>query len=510
MRQAQALRIMLEGQSVFLTGAPGAGKTYVLNEFIRLAVRQGKTVAVTASTGIAATHIGGTTIHSWSGLGIKDFLSDWDLDRLKSADRLIKRYNAADVLVIDEVSMLHGNRLNMVNNVAKLLRKNDKPFGGLQVVLVGDLFQLPPISRGGEAVDFAHLSQAWQELSPKVCYLTEQHRVGAGDALLDLLQAMRRNDVNELHEAALQERLREKRPGDLVVTRLYSHNMDVDSINQRHLKDIERDGKVYQMQTSGQTAKIESLVKSVLAPQKLELKPGAEVMFVANNFPLGFVNGTRGRVIDFVDNLPIVALANGKEIKVERHSWKLDEDGKTRAEVAQLPLRLAWAITIHKSQGMSLDAAEIDLSRSFTPGMGYVALSRVRSMDGVYLTGVNQMALQLHPLIFEFDAELRNSSEALANITSDYEIPEEGPEPEFTVVPYDVTLFLRLKQWRADRAREDKVSAFIIAHNTLLEELARRKPQTAQAMLGVKGLGQNKLDKYGTELLDIIQTHPKS
>jgi ATP-dependent DNA helicase PIF1 len=505
MRQAQALHIMMEGGSAFLTGAPGAGKTYVLNQFIREATRAGKNVATTASTGIAATHIGGTTIHSWSGLGIKDFLTDWDRERLQSTERLVKRYNAADILVIDEVSMLHGQRLNMVNEVAKLLRKSDKPFGGLQVILVGDLFQLPPVSRNAMQVDFAHLSLAWQELGPKICYITEQHRVGQGDQLLDLLQAMRRGDVNELHEEVLRERMREKRPGDLVVTRLYSHNMDVDSINDKHLKDIQDGGKIYQMQTSGQAPKIETLVKSVLAPESLELKIGAEVMFVANNFPLGFVNGTRGRVIDFIDNLPVVALANGKEIKVERHSWKLEEDGKTRAEVAQLPLRLAWAITIHKSQGMSLDAAEIDLSRSFTPGMGYVALSRVRSMDGVYLNGVNNMALQLHPLIFEFDAELRDSSESLANITPDYEptvsMATDGVDAP---APYDPEVFLRLKQWRAERAREDKVSAFIIAHNTLLEELARRKPQTYQALLGVKGFGQQKLDKYGNELLDIL------
>ena len=500
---------MLEGNSVFLTGAPGAGKTYVLNEFIRRATRQGKNVAVTASTGIAATHIGGTTIHSWSGLGIKDFLTDWDRERLQSTDRLIKRYNAADVLVIDEVSMLHGQRLNMVNEVAKLLRKNDKPFGGLQVILVGDLFQLPPISRGGGPVDFAHLSEAWQELSPKICYLTEQHRQDSGDGLLDLLNAMRRGDVNELHEAALQERLKKQHPGDQIVTRLYSHNLDVDSINQRHLKEIDRDAKAYKMQTSGQVAKIETLVKSVLAPEMLELKTGAEVMFVANNFASGFVNGTRGRVIDFVDDLPLVALPNGREIKVERHSWKLEEDGKTRAEVAQLPLRLAWAITIHKSQGMSLDAAEIDLGRSFTPGMGYVALSRVRSMDGVYLAGINQMALSMHPLIFAFDHELREASESLANITADYDLTALEPdfvEDLFEALPYDEALFLRLKQWRADRAREDKVSAFIVAHNTLLEELARRKPQTTQALLGIKGFGQNKLDNYGPELLDILTT----
>jgi len=503
MRQAQALRVLLEGNSVFLTGAPGAGKTYVLKEFIRRAVRAGKNVAVTASTGIAATHIGGTTIHSWSGLGIKEFLSDWDKERLQSNDRLVKRYNAADVLVIDEVSMLHGARLDMVNEAAKLLRKNPAPFGGLQVVLVGDLFQLPPISRGGP-VDFVHLSSAWHELHPKVCYLTEQHRQ-VGDALLDLLEAMRRGDINELHEAALQERLREQRPGDLVVTRLYSHNMDVDTINHRHLQDITEASRTYAMQTSGQAAKVEQLVKSVLAPETLELKIGAEVMFVANNFPAGFVNGTRGRVVAFADNMPVVELANGREIKVEHHSWKLEEDGKTRAEVAQLPLRLAWAITIHKSQGMSLDAAEIDLSRSFTPGMGYVALSRVRSMDGVYLTGVNQMALSMHPAIFAFDAELRDASGALAAITEDVEAEATDLNDGVDVpAPYDVELFEKLRSWRASRAKTDSVSAFIIAHNTLLEELARRQPQTPQALLGINGFGQTKLDKYGSELLEIL------
>jgi ATP-dependent exoDNAse (exonuclease V) alpha subunit len=504
MRQLQALTIMLEGHSVFLTGAPGAGKTYVLNEFVRRATRAGKNVAVTASTGIAATHIGGTTIHSWSGLGIKDFLSDFDLERIKQNDRLTKRYNSVDVLVIDEVSMLHGHRLDMVNQMCKLLRKNDAPFGGLQVVLVGDLFQLPPVSRGNELADFVQTSVAWAELNPKICYLTEQHRQ-VGDELLDLLEAMRRGEVNELHEAALSERLQQKPAGQAAVTRLYAHNLDVDSINQKHLAALATESKKYVMQTSGAAAKVEQLAKSVLAPETLELRRGAEVMFVANDFSKGFVNGSRGRVVDFEGNLPVVQLLNGKELTVEPHSWTLEEDGRKRAEVAQLPLRLAWAITIHKSQGMSLDAAEIDLSRSFTPGMGYVALSRVRSMDGIYLAGINQMALTMHPDMYEFDAALREASEALANITADIE-PEAPVKKQagVDVIPYDEALFERLKQWRLGRAKADNVSAFIIAHNTLLEELARRKPQTAQALLGVKGFGQSKLDKYGDEILQIL------
>ncbi|MFI5275387.1 MAG: AAA family ATPase, partial [Candidatus Saccharimonadales bacterium] len=173
MRQSQALGVMLSGASVFLTGPPGAGKTYVLNEFIRRSERRGKRVAVTASTGIAATHIGGATIHSWSGLGIRDALTAYDKEWLKANDRLRKRYNGTDILVIDEVSMLHGKRLDMVNEVCKLLRESNDPFGGLQVILVGDLFQLPPVNRESDTADFVHTSDAWEELAPKICYLSE-------------------------------------------------------------------------------------------------------------------------------------------------------------------------------------------------------------------------------------------------------------------------------------------------------------------------------------------------
>jgi ATP-dependent exoDNAse (exonuclease V) alpha subunit len=502
MRQAQALQVMMRGDSVFLTGAPGAGKTYVLNQFIHLAKHAGKNVAVTASTGIAATHIGGTTIHSWSGLGIKDALTQWDIDKLKASPKFIKRYNSTDVLVIDEVSMLHGARLDMVNTLAKTLRQNPAPFGGMQVVLVGDLFQLPPISRNSFAIDFAHLSASWGELDPRVCYLTEQHRVNSGDALLDLLGAMRRGDVNEFHEESLRERLQATHDTAETVTKLYSHNADVDTINQRHLTELKGDIHRFTVSSSGPAAKRETLMKGMLAPEVLELKKGAEVMFVANNFAKGFVNGTRGTVIGFQGNNPIVMLANGKEIIAEPHTWSLEEDGRVRAEVVQYPLRLAWAITIHKSQGMSLDAAEIDLSRSFTPGMGYVALSRVRSMQGVYLQGINNIALQLHPLIFDFDLALRSASEQLADIVEDY-IP--SAETEKGASQEDSELFEKLRQWRSTRAAKDSVPAYIILHDATLHELASRHPQTEQALRGIKGFGPMKIEKYGLDILSILQ-----
>lgn len=503
MRQAQALQVMMSGASVFVTGAPGSGKTYLLHQFIHRARQAGKNVAVTASTGIAATHVNGTTIHSWSGLGIRDSLSQYDIEKIKNNSKLIKRYNATDVLIIDEVSMLHGARLDMLSLLAQTVRKNNAPFGGIQVVLVGDLFQLPPVTRGTrDMADFVHLSSAWDALNPHICYLTEQHRVNEGDTLLDLLEAMRRGDVNELHEQAIRERLMQPTPIGTVITKLYSHNVDVDSINQHHLALLKSPTHRYEMQTKGSAAIREQLIKGVLAPEILELKIGAEVMFVANNFASGFVNGTRGTVIGFTgDDRPVVVVAGGKEIIVEPHSWRIDDDGATRAEVTQLPIRLAWAITIHKSQGMSLDAAEIDLSRSFTPGMGYVALSRVRRMDGVYLRGINHMALQLHPLIFDFDTELRQMSKLLADETDDFTEKKAGEQP---LAAEDTELFEKLRGWRRARAAKDRVSAYIILHDKTLHELATRRPQTEQALKAINGFGPMKASKYGTELLELL------
>lgn len=500
MRQDQALYLMSSGRSVFLTGPAGSGKTHVLNQFIRQQKRKGKEIAVTASTGIAATHIGGTTIHSWSGLGIRDELTNHDRLWLTDNARLSKRYAMTDILIIDEVSMLHGKRLDMINEAAQLLRASHEPFGGMQVILTGDLFQLPPINRSSEPDDFAHMSQAWQELDPAICYLTSQHRQDDGD-LLTILNALRANDFDEYHAEILQERVGVPPDETAPLTRLYTHNVNVDTINNQQLDELEGDVEMYEMETSGRRQFIESLQKSVLAPEMLELKVGAEVMFVANNFAAGFANGTRGRVIEFDGDSPIVKLqSNGKMIKVEPHIWRYEEDGRERANVAQLPLRLAWAITIHKSQGMSLDSALIDLSRAFTYGMGYVALSRVRSIEGLYLSGINNRALQLHPEIHIFDKKIRSLSEILAEEIGD--VPEEKIIEEKPLED-NPNLVSKLKKWRAARASEDGVPAYIIAHDKTLEEIARRQPQSESQLLAVNGFGAAKLKKYGPDILHI-------
>jgi ATP-dependent DNA helicase PIF1 len=412
MIQAQALDILLSGRSAFLTGPPGAGKTYVLNEFVRRARYHRRRVAVTASTGIAATHVGGMTIHRWSGLGAREKLTAKAAKHLLRNEGLRRRYRETDVLVIDEVSMLHGSRLNLLNEACQLFRSNRAPFGGLQIVLAGDLFQLPPVTRAGEVPDFVHVSAAWAAFDPGVCYLTEQHRQ-EDDSLLEVLQAMRGQTIRQSHIDALQSRIGDEPSADTPLLQLCTHNRHADEVNQRHLAVLTGKSRTYGTVTRGQSSDVGQLAQGVLAPETLELKADAEVMFVVNNPGAGYANGTRGRVVGFRRDLPRVRLTTGKTITVEPHRWVLTEDGRERAQIMQLPLRLGWAITIHKSQGMSLDAAVIDLRQCFTPGMGYVGLSRVRSLDGVYLTGINRMALQMHPDIVAVDQALREASARL-------------------------------------------------------------------------------------------------
>lgn len=406
MTQPEAIEKMLNGANVFLTGEPGAGKTYTLNEYIRQAKEQGKRIAMTASTGIAASHIDGMTIHSWSGLGIKESLQDWEIDKMAFQPKMIEKYGRCDVLVIDEVSMLHGVRLDMVNRVAKWLRASNLPFGGLQVIFVGDLFQLPPVTKGGE-IDWAHTSAAWLEVAPETCYLTEQHRQGADSALLTVLREMRAGSLSPESRTMLDKAIRPI-PDDDTVTRLYTHNLDVDALNRGMLDKLTTPKKIFRMTSTGDEYKVQQMKRNLLCPNVLELREGAEVMFCANNFNAGYVNGTRGRIVGFQSNMPIVETTDGEIISVEQYTWRMYHDrGFEIASVTQYPLRLAWAVTVHKSQGLSLDSAIIDLSQAFTPGMGYVALSRVRSLEGLYLVGMNDQALMMNQQIAKYDKELK-------------------------------------------------------------------------------------------------------
>lgn len=406
MTQNEALTIMMKGENIFLTGAAGSGKTYVLNQFIKWAKGEEKEVAVTASTGIAATHMSGMTIHSWSGIGIKDTLHQSDLEKMQKNTQLRLRYLRTNVLIIDEVSMISAELLDLIDQAARFIRKSEWSFGGMQVILCGDFFQLPPISRDKE-VRFAFESKSWQAAEPYVCYLEENHRQ-SDNALLNLLTAMRENRVTSDQREMLRERSDILLDDTYRPTKLFTHNADVDYMNQKHLDEMDGKPSSFHMETTGKKKFIEAIKRGCLAPEELQMKVGAVVMFVKNNFAQKYVNGTIGEIVDITKGgYPVVQTRDGREIMVKPESWAIKDGDDILGEVVQIPLRLAWAITIHKSQGMSLDAAEMDLRKCFLPGMGYVALSRVRSLDGLSLAGFNEMALAVDPKILAFDQRIR-------------------------------------------------------------------------------------------------------
>lgn len=433
MLQHEALTILKTGANVFLTGEPGAGKTHVTNAYVAWLKAHGITPAVTASTGIAATHIGGMTIHAWSGIGILKTLSKYDLDHISQNKNVVSRILNATTLIIDEVSMLADTTLNMVDMVCKEVRRNKEPFGGLQVVLVGDFFQLPPVVRksaeGAEASElfddkehrtpFAFGSAAWKTLDPVVCYLSEQYRQ-SDETFLDLLSALRSNTAGESQKKVLRTRYTKNAHED--TTRLFSHNADVDRINSERLAELSEQEHAFDMEARGPARLVESLIKNCLSPQTLVLKVGARVMFTKNDTERKYVNGTLGTITGFSEygGYPIVQTHAGKTVTAEPDEWRIDDGGKTLARITQVPLRLAWAITVHKSQGMSLDSAHMDLSQVFEYGQGYVALSRVRTLQGLTISGLNDMALRVHPEAHTQDSlflqESDDAQQAFANI----------------------------------------------------------------------------------------------
>lgn len=413
MNQDEAFDILAMGQNVFLTGAAGSGKTFLINRFIKHCHEHGIGIAITASTGIAATHIGGMTIHSWSGLWVRDTLTDEDIDTIISREYIAKRFAKTSVLVIDEISMMSGGFLSNLDRLLKSAKFSLDPFGGMQVVLVWDFFQLPPVSRGVNFVEFAFEHPIWREARLIPCVLTTQYRQSSlewapSDPLLDILGEIRSGKVTTRSLALLESRNIPVETEDH--TELFTRNVSVDVYNTERLNAIRDDIFLFDMHSKGSLPLVEALKKWCLAPENLVLKIGARVMFVKNNFEAGYANGTIGHITGRYEGLPIVELADGTKIIADYAEWSVEEGGKIKAAIAQIPLRLAWAITVHKSQGMTLDSAVMDLGDAFVAGQGYVALSRVRSLDGLILRGMNRRALEIDPRVREYDELLMVAS----------------------------------------------------------------------------------------------------
>ena len=390
--ESRFLAHAVAGRNGCLTGPAGTGKTTLLKQFVGTASRR---VDITAPTGVAALNAGGITLHRFCGMLLgpqpgqsnDDYFSTLERDGRRSVLAGFGRVRRCETLVIDEISMLPGRQLEFVDFMFRRLRGRDAAFGGAQVIVVGDFLQLPPVRRGEtEPYDWAFLSPAWKAAEFKTVVLDKVRRQDEA-AFIRALGEFRLGHVRGESARLLQGRVKNFPPSTL--PRLFTHNVQVEKWNTFQLSELAGEEVVLEAEQAGPDVQRAFLVKNLLTPSSLRLKPGALVSFTINksepgrNEPL-FVNGQLGKVEEIRPGLVVVRANNGDMVGVEPFTWRYDAQDPEAATFTQFPLRLAWAMTIHKSQGLTLDAAYLDIRAAREPGQAYVAVSRVRTLAGLF------------------------------------------------------------------------------------------------------------------------------
>lgn len=403
-QQLQALELMQASHNVFLTGMAGTGKSYLIRQYVGQAFSE--RVDICATTGIAALNLQQSifaqtrltipvhTIFRWAGIGVGPkpgqscdaFFESLIETGALSTFNAFRRIRNAEVLIIDEISMLQGQVLNYLDYHFKRIRGSDEPFGGIQMIVVGDFLQLPPVSTTG-IYDWAFLSRAWQEANFQAIYLTQIHRQ-SDPVFIEVLNNFREGRVRGESVKKLQNRIAKFLPDSII--RLMTHNSQVDRWNDHKLGGIDAYEYTFEAKVSGDESEVNFLRKSLVTPQTLKLKVGARVIVTANlatGERLIAANGASGTVVE-IDTLGEkiwVRKDGGETISIEPYTWKHDMLKDDSGTFRQYPLRLAYALTIHKSQGLTLDRAIVDIRAAREPGQAYVAISRVRSLDGLWL-----------------------------------------------------------------------------------------------------------------------------
>lgn len=412
--QKQAYDAVIRGENIFLTGPGGTGKSHLIGLIAQYLRVRGVTFSITAMTGCAALLIGNgaKTLHSWAGIGLGKGTIDSHVASINKIYPLKSRWRKTEVLIIDEISMMTPELLELMDGIAKSIRKNQKPMGGIQVVFVGDFLQLPPVAKGGN-VKFAFESPVWSQLINHMIQLKRIFRQ-EDPTFQQILDEARIGELSPKSLAALKTRCDLSWDDEPIQpTLLFTRNADVDSINNSNLAQLEGEPQKYVARTlphghpvADVERVIEKLDKDANYVTDLVLKVGAQVMLITNlDQEKGLVNGSRGVVTGFRENLnwPIVLFKNGQQLAIEPFIWKSDHEPPI--ERSQIPLRLAYSLTIHKAQGATLDCSLIDIGTStFEYGQAYVALSRAKNLESLYIHEVTAGAFRAHPLVKKFYA----------------------------------------------------------------------------------------------------------
>ncbi|GER47360.1 ATP-dependent DNA helicase PIF1 [Striga asiatica] len=424
--QQRVVDAVCAGHSVFITGSAGTGKTFLLEHVIKkLRKIHGRSkVYVTAPTGVAACALKGQTLHSFAGVGLGELDCHSLLERVLLDKGACYRWRKVKALIIDETSMVDPNLFDSLEHMARAIRSADDPdvedqiWGGIQLIVSGDFFQLPPVSKKKKkgAKEYAFEADCWSSSFDLQIELTKVFRQ-SDSLLIQLLQGIRKGETN-LDDLKLLEGCCSGYEPDPEAVRLYPRIADVSKVNKEKLEKLGKEVYVYRAQDVGEEKWMRQL-RSGIAPDELELCVGARVMLVKNVNPWKkLVNGATGTVLELCRVsekeyklgemceqgcvLPLVKFDSGLELVVEPEMWVVMEGDKVVATRRQIPLILSWALSIHKCQGMTLDKLHTDLSRVFDFGMVYVALSRVRSLGGLYLSGLDPSKIKAHPKVLDF------------------------------------------------------------------------------------------------------------
>lgn len=523
--------------SLFLTGKAGTGKTTFLREVVRYTKKK---CIVLAPTGIAAVNAGAMTIHSFFQFGLGPFVqgviepkSDFRIN--KSKLELIRHLQ---LLIIDEVSMVRADLMDHIDVELRRIRRNSKPFGGVQLLMIGDLQQLPPIAHGGEdellrqyyKTMYFFSSAALKSMKYSCIELKNVYRQ-TDRHFIDILNHARNctltsQDISDLNARYIPGF--SPKPEDGYI-RLMTHNRQVDYVNETELEKLDSKPYTFVAAVTGTFPE-----ESYPTANSLTLKMGAQVMFIKNDPERRFINGTLGEVKSIDKNSIAVRLAeSGMVIDVEPMEWQniryqFDEESKEISSkqigrFKQYPLKAAWAITVHKSQGLTFDKAIIDVHAAFSPGQAYVALSRCRTLDGLVLSSpVSASVFMRDNAVDAYMNYISRPVEELA-FSSCYEYfeYEKKPEPEVVAsasevnadkreVPVeipDTALAQELKTWRFERAKEIGKPAFFVLSNAALAGISHLRPTTLTELMEVPGIGPSKLNAYGEEIVSIVQSH---
>jgi len=482
---------VLSGHSIFFTGPAGSGKSHVLSSILQLneegKLAPSKRIVITATTGIAACNIGGVTIHSFSGVGLGEGPVSNLLARVMSNTYAKQRWRDCDILVIDEISMMPAKFLDNLNFIASRARSDRRPFGGIQVVLCGDFFQLPPVNlkKGG----FAFQAECWNEILQCSILLKKIFRQSGDTVFMDILNEARIGELSEKSVRMLRSCTHSSLGQGMKPTLLECRNREVDFANQREMKNLPGEEFVFSARDKAISKPHLAQLKNCSATEKLILKVGAQVLLLKNlDQENGLVNGSRGVIVDFRTHpypsdipkefrrlkLPVVefeVIEGVRKIEncntdqkqklvrlIEPAEWVNKITESIVSSRHQIPLRLAWALSVHKSQGMTIPNLTVSLAGVFEYGQAYVAMSRATKLSQMSLRGFNERSFKVNPEVKEFYRML-DEKDAYVQKAIETSTRKTLPSPSTTSITKEQRLRMEENRLRALEIRKQKLAA---------------------------------------------------